>query len=316
MTRALIFPGQGAQIVGMGRDLVEVSTHAADVFKRADDVLGFDLSNVCFEGPAERLAQTDIQQPAILVTSVAFWAALTENGCRPFECYATAGLSLGEYTALHVAGALGFEDAVQLVYRRGSYMQEAAEAAPSGMVSILGLDEAAVEELCVQAAEGGVLSPANFNCPGQIVVSGDRDACGRIVSLVESGQGKAVPLKVAGAFHSPLMQPAAERLQADLAQVEFGPLTVPVLSNVDAAPHTDAAGIRDALYRQVCSPVRWQGCVQRMIADGIEEFIEIGPGRALTGMMRKIDRGRKAHSVNSAAAVQDMGETLAQGANS
>lgn len=300
---AYIFPGQGAQAVGMGKDVAEASDDAAEVFNRANRVLGFDLAEVCFTGPAERLEETDIQQPAILVTSIALWAALTRGGRDVPPFAAAAGLSLGEYTALYVAGAVSFEDAVRLVYRRGQLMQASAEAAPSGMVSILGLSADEVQAICRQAADGDVLQPANFNCPGQIVVSGHRAACERAVRIVESGKGKAVMLKVAGAFHSELMRPAAEQLRIELAQTRFRTPRVPVLSNVDVLPHGDCADIRDALYRQVFSPVRWQASIEGLITYGIEMFMEVGPGRTLTGMMRKIDRTRKAVNVSGAESV-------------
>jgi [acyl-carrier-protein] S-malonyltransferase len=287
----------------MGRDVAAASGAARQVYERASSVLGFDLAGLCFDGPAERLEQTDVQQPAILVTSLALWAALQERGVADGFDFA-AGLSLGEYTALHVCGAVAFEDVVRLVHQRGCYMQEAARASASGMVSLMGLEPGDVEQLCREAARGQVLQPANFNCPGQIVVSGDASACDRLVAAVEAGRGKAVKLKVAGAFHSPLMQPAAVRLQAALAATAFGPARPPVLSNVDARPHGTADQIRDRLQRQLCSPVRWQECIERLIAEGIEEFVEIGPGRTLTGMMRKIDRGKTAINVSTAESLE------------
>lgn len=308
---AYIFPGQGAQSVGMGRDVVEASPAAADVFERASAVLGFDLAEICFNGPAERLEETDVQQPAILVTSVALWSALHSASGEVPAPAAAAGLSLGEYTALHLAGAIGFEDAVRLVYRRGQLMQEAATAVPSGMVSILGLEPDEVEALCAQAAEGQVLQPANFNCPGQIVVSGERAACERVVRLVEAGRGKAVPLKVAGAFHSELMRPAAEGLKAELAHTPLRSPRWPVLSNVDVRPHLDPEDIREALYRQVFSPVRWQACVRALIEYGVDTFTEVGPGRSLTAMMRKIDRTRQAVNISG---VESLGLVLTTGA--
>ncbi len=289
--------------MGMGRDVVACSPRAAEIFKQANEVLGFDLQTLCFEGPAEKLEQTDVQQPAILVTSLALWAALSEAGAD-LSMTCTAGLSLGEYTALHVAGAIEFEDAVRLVHRRGQYMQEAAVASVSGMVSVLGIEPDDVTALCAEAAEGQVLVPANFNCPGQIVVSGETEACDRLVAIVESGRGKAIKLKVAGAFHSPLMQPAADRLKADLASTTFSTPLTPVIANVDATAHVDADCIRQRLFEQVFSPVRWQSSVEGMIGDGIEEFVEVGPGRSLTGMMRKIDRKKKAVNISTAETLE------------
>lgn len=296
---AFIFPGQGAQRVGMGKDLAEASPLAARVFEQANEILGFDLSRLCFDGPADRLEATDIQQPAIFVTSWAFWTALNDGGEAP-GFSATAGLSLGEYTALCASGSLGFDDAVRLVYKRGQYMQEAAQAVPSGMVSVVGLECEEVAELCVQAAEGEILTPANFNCPGQIVISGSKPACARAVQIVESaGKGRAIVLKVAGAFHSELMKPAAEKLNVELERTDFAIPKIPVISNVDATAHGSADQIRSSLYRQVFSPVRWQSSVEKMIADGIERFVEVGPGRGLTGMMRKIDRNKTAVNISS-----------------
>lgn len=303
---AIIFPGQGAQAVGMGRDLIEVSDEAAGVFQRANKALGFDLAALCFDGPAEKLEATDIQQPAILTTSVALWQALTARGKMAPEFACTAGLSLGEYTALHVADALSFEDAVRLVFRRGQFMQQAAGAQPSGMVSIIGMQADDVRALCAQAAEGEVLQPANYNCPGQIVISGSKSACERAAALVEQrGQGRAIELKVAGAFHCPLMQSAAEQLRTELAETSFDRPRVPVISNVDVAALDSPEQIRDALYRQVVSPVRWQDSIQHMIADGVTRFIEVGPGRTLTGMMRKIDRSLEAVNISTAAAIAE-----------
>lgn len=302
---AFIFPGQGSQVVGMGKDLAEANDHAARVFNEANEILGFDLSGICFDGPPERLAATDIQQPAILVTSAALWAAFTDGGKLDIPITAAAGLSLGEYAALFVAGSLQFPDAVRLVHNRGRYMQEAAEAVPSGMVSMIGLEPDAVHELCQQAAEGEVLTPANYNCPGQIVISGARSACMRAVKLVdESGVGRAVALKVSGAFHSELMRPAAEKLKAELDQTDFTPPRMPVISNVDVSPHGSADEIRNLLYRQVFNPVRWQESIERLAQDGIERFVEVGPGRVLTGLMRKIDRKKTAVNVSTADSLE------------
>ncbi|MCG3137662.1 MAG: Malonyl CoA-acyl carrier protein transacylase [Phycisphaerae bacterium] len=311
---AYIFPGQGAQIVGMGKDVAEASDHAARVYHVANEILGFDLARLCFEGPAERLESTDIQQPAILVTSLAIWAAMNEGGRRSIPVAATAGLSLGEYVALQVAGALTLEDAIRLIHQRGKFMQEAAVAQPSGMVSIMGLDGAAVERLCTQVAEGQVLQAANFNCPGQIVISGHKEACARAVALIEQGSGKAVPLKVAGAFHSALMKPAAEKLQVELARTPFQPPRWPVLSNVHGQLHTSPDETRELLYRQVFSPVRWQPCVERLIADGVSQFVEVGPGRSLAGMIRKIDRQKNVTNINSLDTLRSYQTVTAGGA--
>lgn len=298
---ATIFPGQGSQAVGMGKDVADASTAAADVFKRADACLGIELSRMCFEGPDTDLMRTDVQQPAIFTVSVAIWEALKERGIDVSSLMsATAGLSLGEYTALYAAGSLSFEDGLKLVRRRGELMQEAATATPSGMVSIIGGEEANVVALCEEASQGDVLVPANFNCPGQIVISGATAACDRAVELANKHGVRAIALKVAGAFHSPLMAPAADALSNVLAETEFGKTTCPVIANVDAEPHGDAASIRERLTRQMTGAVRWTASIQRLISEGFDCFIEVGPGRVLTGLMRKIDRKMRTVNVSTA----------------
>lgn len=303
---AIIFPGQGAQSVGMGRDVHDVSAAARAVFQRANKAMAFDLAAVCFGGPAEVLERTDIQQPAIFVVSVAIWEAMREAGAT-LESYAmTAGLSLGEYTALHVAGAIDFDDAVRLVALRGRLMQAAAVASPSGMVSLIGADEAAAGALCAAVRQGDVLAPANFNCPGQIVISGHAAACRRAVAQAGSMGLRAISLPVAGAFHSSLMQSAADALRSALDQVTIRDLKIPVIANVDAKNHQDAGAIRKSLREQITHPVLWQKSVERMIADGVQRFVEVGPGRVLTGLMRKINRKVEAINVSTADAVAAM----------
>lgn len=295
---AVIFPGQGSQVLGMGRDFYESSPRAKMVFDAADEVLGYAISTLCFEGPDAKLQQTDLQQPAIFVTSVAIWEALLERGAPDNILGGTAGLSLGEYTALHVSGAMGFEDALRLVARRGKLMQDAALASPGGMVTVLGADQEAVQSLCERAAEGDVLAPSNYNCPGQIVISGSAEACKRAVALASEYHAKAVMLKVAGAFHSAFMASAAEALGDALAKTPLTRPRVPVVSNVTADYHTDADAIRHSLQAQVTHPVLWAKSVERMIADGFDTFLEIGPGRVLTGLMRKIDRSVRVKNVS------------------
>ncbi len=302
-TTAVIFTGQGAQSVGMGREAFDASAAARDVFERATDILGFDISQICFEGPAERLEQTDIQQPAIFVTSAAIWAMFEERGGKATRFARTGGLSLGEYTALYAAGALEFADALRLVRRRGQLMQQAAEAAPSGMISLIGADEASAAAVCDKARGSGVLVAANFNCPGQVVISGSTDALDRVEAAAAEVGVRAVRLGVAGAFHSPLMAPAAEGLRAVLAESAIQPAAIPVVRNVDAQYHGDADGVRIALTRQLTEPVLWQRCVERMVADGARSFVEFGPGRVLTGLLRKIDRRMPAQAVNGPAEV-------------
>lgn len=307
---AVIFPGQGSQLVGMGRDVVQTSKRARAVFDRANELLDFDLRQTCFEGPPERLERTDIQQPAVFVTSVAIWEALLEAGGRRESFSWTGGLSLGEYTALHIAGSVRFDEALRLVRRRGQLMQEAAVASPGGMVSLIGADEASARALCARARQDEVLALANFNAPGQTVISGSKGACERAVKLASEFRCSAVALAVAGAFHSPLMESVASYLKPALDETMFVAPAMPVIANVDAQKHGDAATIRDSLCRQVTQPVIWQRCIERMIEDGVGRFLEIGPGRVLTGLMRRINRGVSAIAVNKADSIPKALETL------
>ncbi len=298
----------------MMSDLADASSLARSVFAAADEQLGYALSEICFHGPAERLDATDIAQPAMFVCSAAAAAAMKEAlGDNAPVAAMAAGLSLGEYTALHAAGAIDFCSALDLVAKRGRFMAEASEARPSGMVSIIGLDEQKVVELCIAAAEGAVLAPANFNSPGQIVISGDIEACKQAAELAkEFGAKGAMPLKVAGAFHSEFMAPAAEKLAQAIAGVEIRTPELPVIANVDAEPHGNAESIKDKLIRQMTSPVRWEQSVRRMLDDGVERFYEIGSGRVLAGLMRRIDRRVKVVSINSAAALAELAGVLVQ----
>lgn len=299
---AVIFPGQGAQSVSMGRDVAAASPKARALYDRAGQVLGFDLARLCFDGPAEKLEQTDIQQPAIFVTSAAIFAAFLEAGGSPSSFERAGGLSLGEYTALHVAGAIAFDDCLKLVQRRGQLMQEAAVARPSGMVSLVGADREKAESVCADARGDDVLSPANFNCPGQIVIAGSKAACERAVAAAERHSCRAVPLAVAGAFHTAMMASAAEGLRTMLENTPIAAPSIPVISNVDAGYHGSPTAIRAALVRQLTQPVQWQQCVERMAADGVGRFVEFGPGRVLTGLMRKIDRSLTAINISTAEA--------------
>jgi len=300
---AIIFTGQGAQSPGMGKDVAAACPAAAEVFARANEVVGYDLRARCFEGPAEVLEQTDIQQPAIFTTSVAIWRATNDGRDLPERPVAMAGLSLGEYTALYAAGSLTFEDALRLVKRRGELMQAAAAAVPSGMVSVMGLDASRIENICHEAQVAGMIRPANFNCPGQIVLSGTKQACAAVVPLIEKAGGRAVPLKVAGAFHSPIMQPAAEGLAKMLADTPIRPTQIRVIANVNCQPHGEPDTIRQHLIAQLTSPVLWQGCIERMLGDGAERFVEIGPGRILTGLLKKISRQTPVVNVSTAEGV-------------
>jgi [acyl-carrier-protein] S-malonyltransferase len=298
---ALLFPGQGAQSVGMGADLYQASPRARELFDLADRLLGFKLSTICFEGPEERLNATDISQPAIFVTSVALAECFAAGSGRDVKAAAAAGLSLGEYTALWAAGALSFEDGVRLTRRRGELMQAAAEANPSTMVSIMGLDEGQVKNICEAASALGIISPANFNCPGQIVVSGTKGACAKALALAEEAGGRAVELKVAGAFHSQLMASAAAGLARELDAITLSDLRMPVVANVTANYYASSAEIRPMLVRQLTGSILWQKSMERLLADGFDTFYEIGPGRVLRGLMKKIDRSASVMGVSVAA---------------
>ena len=289
----VLCPGQGAQAVGMGKAWAEIHPVAQRTFAAANEVLGFDLASICFEGPEDRLNRTDIAQAAIYATSVACYRALLEQGELAEDAIVSAaGLSLGEFTALHLAGAFTFEDGLRLVRLRGQAMQEAAESSPSGMVALIGADEQQALELCDQARGEGILVPANFNAPGQVVVSGDRDACERAVSVAEAMGLKVTPLTVAGAFHSPIMRPAAERLADALERVAWSEPRIPVLANVTAAPHeAQIATIKFRLVAQLTSPVRWAQSMERAAADySGNRFVELAPGKVLAGLMRRTAR--------------------------
>jgi [acyl-carrier-protein] S-malonyltransferase len=303
MKTAFIFPGQGAQTVGMGREIARKFDAAAKIFERANDVVGFDLSRICFEGPAEKLNTTTISQPAIFITSVAILEVVKTSIPAPDV---TAGLSLGEYTALYAAGVISFEDALTLVQKRGQAMQAAADATDGGMVSIIGLDEKKVSQLCAEAGEGEVLSAVNFNCPGQIVISGSKAACSRAEGLAEKyGAIKAVRLEVAGAFHTEMMAGAAEALEDALRKCRISePLKIKTIANIDAEYYKSAEKIAQGLKRQLTCPVLWQKCMERLIADGLEDFYEIGPGKVLTGLMRRIDRKKNVINISSLQAVE------------
>ncbi len=300
-TAAFLFPGQGAQAVGMGREVAETLPAARELFDRAKEILGYDLAQLCFEGPAERLDSTVHSQPALFVASLAALEALKDRSPNIVDdCRATAGLSLGEYTALAFAGVFSFEDGLKLVHERGTAMQAASDAVPSGMVSVLGLERESVQQLCEQAAEGGTLQMANFLCPGNVAISGDNDACDRAAVLaIEMGAIRAVPLAVAGAFHTPIMQPAVDRLTAALADVEMRPPRIPVISNVDARPHDDPDEIRGLLARQVVQPVLWEGSMRYFLEGGFDQFYEIGPGRVLRGLLKRLQRKVSCETVES-----------------
>ncbi|HEX5271005.1 MAG TPA: ACP S-malonyltransferase [Gemmataceae bacterium] len=295
---AFLFPGQGAQAVGMGRQLCDTLPAARRLFDEAAEVLGYDLAAVCAGGPQERLNSTAVSQPAIFVSSLAALESLRAG--QPdvvASCTGAAGLSLGEYSALVFAGALTFRDALRVVRQRGEAMQAASDATPSGMVAVLGPDEAAVRDLCNHARGGGVLQPANFLCPGNIVVSGDRAACEAVERLAESAGGRTMRLSVAGAFHTALMKPADDALARALAGAEMRPARLPVWSNVDAAPHTDPEEIRRLLVRQVVEPVLWEQTLRNLLAAGFDRFYEIGPGRVLAGTLKRVQRKAECYNI-------------------
>ncbi|MEW4562425.1 ACP S-malonyltransferase [Bremerella sp. JC770] len=289
---AFLFPGQGAQTVGMGKSLYESLPAAKEYFDQANEILGYDLASVCFEGPSEKLDSTVHSQPALFVTSIAALAQLRDQTPDVLlSAEATAGLSLGEYTAMVFAGVMEFEDALKVVQVRGEAMQAASDAIPSGMVSILGLEPEAVEKICDEARGDGILQIANLLCPGNIVVSGTNDACERAAEVAEkSGAMKVIPLAVAGAFHTEIMRPAVEKLTDALANVTLKSPKIPVISNVDAQPHDNVEEIRSLLQQQVCSQVRWEQSMRYLLDQGFDEFYEIGAGRVLRGLMKRINR--------------------------
>ena len=293
--KAFVFPGQGSQFVGMGKDLYETSALAKELVDKADEILGFKITDVMFAGTDEQLKETKVTQPAVFLHSVISALCLGDD----FKPAMVAGHSLGEFSALVASGALSFEDGLRLVAARANAMQKACEANPGTMAAIIGVDDEKVEEICVEVSKDGKLViPANYNCPGQLVISGDIEAINEACEkLKEAGAKRALPLKVGGAFHSPLMQPAKDELQAAIEQTTFSAPKCPVYQNVDAKPYTDAAEIKANLIAQLTSPVRWTKSVQNMIADGADDFTECGPGKALQGMIGRIDKAVSAHSI-------------------
>ena len=299
---AFLFPGQGSQAVGMGKDLYEKYAVARQTFEEADEALGYKLSQLCFEGPEEQLRLTEITQPAILTASVAAWRVLDEKGLKPNY---VAGHSLGEYSAHVAAGTLSFRDAVTTVRNRGKYMQEAVPVGVGGMAAILGMDAAAVATVCSDVANGEECEPANINSPEQIVISGHKSAVESAAQLAsERGAKKAVILPVSAPFHCSLMKPAQDRLAADLAAMSFRKPGCPVICNVDASALDDADPSRDALIRQVTGSVKWDQSMRVLIEKGVETFLEVGPGKVLFGLMRQIDRSKKCIPVGDETSLQ------------
>jgi len=304
---AFLFPGQGSQAVGMGKELAEKYASARQTFDEADEALGYKLSQLCFEGPEEKLRMTEITQPAILTASTAAWRVLKDKGISPAF---TAGHSLGEYSAHVAAGTMSFADAVRTVRNRGKYMQEAVPVGVGAMAAILGMDLEKLTAVCADAAQGEVCQPANINSPEQIVISGHTAAVERAAKLAsERGAKRAVMLSVSAPFHCSLMMPAQERLAADLKSVQFRRAEVPVVCNVDAVLLEEADPARDALVRQVTGAVKWDQSMRLLIAKGIQIFVEVGPGKVLCGLMRQIDRSKTYLNVGDEASLQ---KTLAQ----
>jgi [acyl-carrier-protein] S-malonyltransferase len=303
---ALLFAGQGAQVMGMGKDLAEQFPTAKAWFERANAALGYDLAGICFNGPDTELTKTENAQPGIFLVS---WVAfqLLKERVPSLKFDATAGLSLGEFTALTAAGAMSFEDGLRVVRQRGKFMQEACDATRGGMAAVIGLDEAPTREVC---AEAGVVL-ANLNCPGQLVISGEAEKISKAVELAKAkGAKRAIPLPVAGAYHSPLMAGAQPRLQAELAKIKLSAPGVPVISNVTAQPHGAPGEIATRLVEQVTSSVLWESSMRYLLAQGFTRFIELGPGTALSGFMKRIDKGAQMLNVADAASLEATAKAL------
>lgn len=306
---AFIFPGQGSQAVGMGKDLFDNFSAAREVFEEADEALGFSLSEMCFSGSEEDLAMTANTQPAILTTSVAAFRAMEAEGFAAPDF--VAGHSLGEYSALVAAGVLGFADAVRTVRKRGTYMQEAVPVGIGAMAAILGADVQTVEAACADAAQGQVCSPANINSPSQIVIAGDADAVDRACELLkERGAKRAIKLNVSAPFHCTLMKPAAEKLGVDLDNLEYREFRIPIVTNLNAELNEDSGGVNNDLWRQVWSPVKWLQSVRKLRSLGVETFVEIGPGKVLSGLVRQIDRDVRCLNVENSESLRNTKETL------
>jgi [acyl-carrier-protein] S-malonyltransferase len=304
---ALLFAGQGAQVVGMGKDLAEKFPSARAWFERANEALGYDLAGVCFSGPEPELTRTENAQPGIFLASWVAFALLKEH-VPALEFAATAGLSLGEFTALTAAGVMSFEDGLRVVRQRGRFMQEACDATQGAMAAIIGLDEGPTREICQQAG----VALANLNCPGQLVISGEVESIAQACDLAKArGARRALPLPVAGAYHSPLMASAQPKLQRELDRISLTDPSVPVISNVTARPHENRDSVRTRLVEQVTSPVLWEQSMRFLLAQGFTRFIELGPGTALSGFMKRIDKTAQVLNVEDLASLETTAKALA-----
>ncbi len=296
---AFLFAGQGSQYVGMGKDIYSQTSEAREVYNRANEILDFDLSDICFNGKQEELNKTSICQPAILVTSIAILRAFKARSNGDVSCHAAAGLSLGEYTALVFTNSISFEDALQLVYKRGQFMQEACDKEKGAMASIIGLEESRVEEICKEAKQYGEICAANYNSPEQIVISGKEEAVKRAMAIAkEKGARAVIPLKVSGAFHSTLMSPASSKLAKEIEKINVSKAEIPVMTNTNAKYISEPDDIKSSLIKQLDNPVKWSHSIQNLIDDGIEEFYEIGPGKVLSNLLRKIDKTKKIKNID------------------
>lgn len=305
---AFLFPGQGAQYAGMGKDFYAHFKEAREIFNQANEVLGFDIADLCFHGKQEELNKTSVCQPAILIVSLAILEVLKRtSSVRTDTCLAAAGLSLGEYTAHVSAGSMTFKDAVKLVHKRGMFMQEACNASPGGMVSVIGLSDDKVEQICAEIRHSGIMCAANYNSPGQVVISGEKTLLEKASVLAkEQGARMVVPLKVDGAFHSDLMSPASDKLAKELESTPISKPTIPVVANIHAKYVREPEEIKASLTKQLNSPVRWHQSISMLIQDGFRQFYEIGPGKTLSGLMKRIDSAQEIKNIDTVEALENM----------